>query len=137
MKQCRSVAKHLALPGIQPFLCPRTQSVSSAYLWSRGDGQINAATYLAGGVDFGPPGNVVTSANLTPDANGRPAGLTLEQFQITIRTGHDPLRNDGLAVMPWPIFRHMTGRDLDAIYAYLSCIPSAVTPNQHCANAGQ
>ncbi len=25
-----------------------------------GDGQVNAATYLAGGVDFGPPGNVVT-----------------------------------------------------------------------------
>src|SRR4029077_17187392 len=31
-----------------------------------GDGQINAATYLAGGVDFGPPGNVVPSANLAP-----------------------------------------------------------------------
>ncbi len=102
-----------------------------------GDGQINSATYLAGGVDFGPPGNVVTSANLTPDANGRPAGLTLEQFQITIRTGHDPLRNDNLAVMPWPILRHMTGRDLDAIYSYLSSIPSATTPAKHCTGAGQ
>jgi hypothetical protein len=99
-----------------------------------GDGQINGATYLAGGVDFGPS---VTSANLTPDANGRPAGLTLEQFQITIRTGHDPVRNDNLAVMPWPIFRHMTGRDLDAIYAYLSAIPPAQTPLTHCINAGQ
>ena len=26
--------------------------------------------------------------------------LTLEQFQIAIRTGHDPVRNDNLAVMP-------------------------------------
>ena len=98
-----------------------------------GDGQINAATYLAGGVDFGP----VTSANLPPDANGRPEGLTLEQFEIAIRTGHDPVRNDNLAVMPWPIYRHMTGRDLDAIYAFLSSIPPAKTPDIHCKNAGQ
>jgi hypothetical protein len=98
-----------------------------------GDGQINAATYLAGGVDFGP----VTSANLTPDANGRPEGLTLEQFEIAMRTGHDPVRNDNLAVMPWPYYRHMTDRDLHAIYAYLSSIPSAKTPDIHCANAGE
>jgi hypothetical protein len=102
-----------------------------------GDGQINAATYLAGGVDFGPPGNVVTSANLTPAVNGRPEGLTLEQFEIAIRTGHDPVRNDNLAVMPWPIYRHMTDRDLDAIYAFLSAIPPAQTPLKHCQNAGQ
>jgi hypothetical protein len=102
-----------------------------------GDGKIYAATYLAGGVDFGPPGNVVTSANLTPDVNGRPEGLTLEQFEIAIRTGHDPVRNDNLAVMPWPYYRHMTDRDLDAIYAYLSAIPSAQTPATHCQNAGQ
>jgi len=103
-----------------------------------GDGQINAATYLAGGVDFGPPGNVVTSANLTPDpATGRPEGLTLEQFEIAIRTGHDPVRNENLAVMPWPIYRHMTGRDLDAIYAFLSAIPSATPPATPCTNAGQ
>jgi hypothetical protein len=103
-----------------------------------GDGQINAATYLAGGVDFGPPGHVVTSANLTPDpATGRPEGLTLEQFEIAMRTGHDPVRNDNLDVMPWPIYRHMTDRDLDAIYAYLTAIPSAATPSVHCANAGQ
>jgi hypothetical protein len=96
-----------------------------------GDGQINSANYLAGGVNFG----VAVSANLTPDATGKPEGLTLEQFEIAIRTGHDPVRNDDLTVMPWPIYRHMTGRDLDAIYTYLSVIPSA-TPGS-CANAGQ
>jgi hypothetical protein len=31
----------------------------------------------------------------------------------------------------------MTDRDLDAIYAYLSSIPSAKTPDKHCANAGE
>jgi hypothetical protein len=114
------------VPGHNPF--PPPFGVS-------GDGQINSATYLAGGVDFGG----VTSKNLTPDAEGKPAGLTLEQFETALRTGHDPLdpKNGLLAVMPWPIYRHMTGRDLDAIYAYLSSIPSAKTPNIHCKNAGQ
>jgi hypothetical protein len=39
--------------------------------------------------------------------------------------------------MPWPYYRHMTGRDLDAIYAFLSSIPPAQTPVKHCANAGE
>jgi hypothetical protein len=115
-------------PGHNPF--PPPFGVS-------GDGQFNDVGYLAGGVDFGPPGNVVTSANLTPDVNGRPEGLTLEQFESAIRTGHDPIKNDTLAVMPWPIYRHMTDRDLDAIYAFLSAIPPATTPTTHCANAGE
>ena len=109
-------------PGHNPF--PPPVGVS-------GDGQINSANYLAGGVPFG----VAVSANLTPDATGKPAGLTLEQFQITIRTGHDPVRNDNMTIMPWPIYRHMTGRDLDAIYTFLSAIPSA-TPGS-CSGAGQ
>ncbi len=120
------------VPGHNPF--PPPFGVS-------GDGQINTATYLAGGVDFGPPpaAGGVTSKNLTPDADGKPAGLTLEQFETALRTGHDPLdpKNGLLAVMPWPIYRHMTGRDLDAIYAFLSSIPPAKTPDIHCKNAGQ
>jgi len=117
-------------PGHNPFPAPFGVS---------GDGQINSANYLAGGVAFGPPPSAggVVSANLTPDSNGKPAGLTLQQFQIAIRTGHDPLdpKFGLLAVMPWPILRNMTGHDLDAIYAYLTAIPSA-TPGS-CTNAGQ
>ena len=119
-------------PGHNPF--PPPFGVS-------GDGQINSANYLAGGVDVGPPlaAGGVTSANLTPDAEGKPDGLTLEQFENALRTGHDPLdpQNGLLAVMPWAYFRHMTGRDLDAIYTYLSAIPSAETPANHCKNPGQ
>ena len=72
-----------------------------------GDGQINAPTYLAGGVDFGPPGNIVTSANLTPDANGRPEGLTLEQFhQVGThpgchRTKLNSRSSGGTRMHPW------------------------------------
>lgn len=116
-------------PGHNPFPAPFGVS---------GDGQINSANYLAGGVAFGPPPPVgVVSANLTPDSTGKPAGLTLEQFENALRTGHDPLdpNNGLLAVMPWPYFRHMTGRDLDAVYAYLSAIPSA-TPGS-CTVPGQ
>jgi hypothetical protein len=121
-------------PGHNPFPPPFGAS---------GDGQFNDIGYLAGGVDFGPPPAMggVTSANITPDATGKPGGLTLEQFQSALRTGHDPLdpQNGLLAVMPWPAFRHMTGRDLDAIYAYLTAIPSATPPpvGMHCKSPGQ
>lgn len=82
---------------------------------------INSEQYLAGGRLFGP----FKSANITPDAYGRPAGLTFPEFLETIRSGYDP---DGsgriLQVMPWAAFRAMTDRDLRAVYEYLRAIPS-------------
>lgn len=85
--------------------------------------QVNAATYLGGGMAFGP----FISRNITPDANGLPAGLTLDQFITALRTGID---KDGaiLQVMPWPVFGLKTDRDLKAIYEYLSSIPSLSGP---------
>jgi len=69
--------------------------------------QINVPCYLSGGMDFGP----FRSRNLTPDANGLPAGLTLEEFIHVLRTGEDttspfnpPFDNGLLQVMPWPVF---------------------------------
>ena len=86
-------------------------------------GPVNAANYLAGGVPFGPG---LASANITPDADGKPAGMTLEEFIQTIRTGRDHENPaEILQVMPWPVFRHMTDRDLRAIYEYLRSIPHA------------
>jgi hypothetical protein len=84
--------------------------------------RVNTAGFLAGGQQFGP----FTSANITPDALGRPAGLTLNQFIATLRTGHNPLDPPGvlLQVMPWPAFGKKTDRDLTAIYEYLRSIPS-------------
>jgi hypothetical protein len=100
-----------------------------------GDGQVNAANFLAGGVPFFPPG--VYSANLTPDpVTGLPEGNTFAEFRTLIRTGHDPDNPDHiLQVMPWPILRNMTDRDLRAIYEYLSAIPPA-TPGS-CVAPGQ
>ncbi len=91
--------------------------------------QINAEGYLAGGTAFGP----FISRNLTPDANGRPAGLTRRQFSQVLRTGVDlkglppfvpSAANDLLQVMPWPVHRNMIDRELDALYEYLRSIPS-------------
>ena len=47
---------------------------------------LNTGQYFAGGRQFGP----VTSANITPDEFGRPAGLTREEFVQLMRTGRDP-----------------------------------------------
>lgn len=83
--------------------------------------QVNAPCYLAGGTPFGP----FVSRDITPWEDGKPAGLTLQEFTHVIRTGEDP-DNPGqlLQVMPWPVYQAMTDRDLRAMYEYLSAIPA-------------
>jgi cytochrome c553 len=112
--------------------CPTYKPGHNPYV-PGGDGQFNGANYLAGGVAFGP---FLTSANLTPDASGLPEqGNTFEKFLTLIRTGHDPDEgNRILQVMPWPVLRHMTDRDLRAIYEYLGAIPTAAPGT--CAGPG-
>lgn len=88
--------------------------------------KVNAQNYLAGGMAFGP----FISANITPNANGLPAGLTSDQFLNVMRTGQDP--DDPtklLQVMPWPAFHNMTDKDIRAIYEYLTAIPHAEPAN--------
>src|SRR4051794_37769930 len=53
--------------------------------------RINVAGFLGGGMPFPPPPAppFVTSRNLTPNAEGLPAGLTLDRFKETLRTGRD------------------------------------------------
>lgn len=83
--------------------------------------QVNTEGFLAGGNTFGP----VTSRNLTPDGNGKPAGMTLKQFIHTIRTGADDEQpGQYLQVMPWPVYRKMSDHELTAIYEYLRAIPA-------------
>ena len=91
--------------------------------------QINVDGYLAGGTTFGP---VIVSRNLTPDENGKPAGLTFAQFRLVMRTGKDlkhlpphvpSEENDLLQVMPWPVYGEMLDHDLRAIYEFLRAIP--------------
>jgi hypothetical protein len=111
-----------------------------------GTKQINIATYLGGGRDFGPVGSVphLYSRNLTPDKTGLPeGGRTFDQFVQIMRTGIDldnvhpnctapgvpancfepPFNGSLLQVMRWPSFQNMTDHDLRAIYEYLSAVP--------------
>lgn len=91
--------------------------------------QFNTAGYLSGGRAFGP----FTSANITPDSTGKPAGITLAQFKNLLRTGHDPHAPENiLQVMPWPIYGMMSDHDLDAVYTYLKSIPPLPTPAATC-----
>jgi hypothetical protein len=86
--------------------------------------QINTTNYLAGGARFGP----FVSTNLTPDTNGRPGGLTFEEFEARMRTGmtpNHPQFGPFLQVMPWPSYQGMTDRELKAIYEYLRAVPHA------------
>ena len=87
---------------------------------------INTEQYLAGGNPFGP----FVSRNITPCADGKPAGFTAEEFVQVMRTGVD--RKEGasgppdtplLQVMPWPVYSKMTDCDLRAIYEFLRAIP--------------
>jgi hypothetical protein len=95
--------------------------------------QVNSTHYLAGGTSFGP----FTSRNITPEANGLPAGLTLQEFLQVIRHGTDidgdhPALGPLLQVMPWPVYQEMRTSDLRAIYEYLKAIPHA----ERCATVG-
>ncbi|HZT36427.1 MAG TPA: hypothetical protein VFA28_00915 [Bryobacteraceae bacterium] len=114
--------------------------------------RVNPDTYLAGGRDFGPFANIphLYSRNLTPDKNGLPAGgHTFPEFLDIMRRGTDfdhlhpncagvntppnclqpPFNGEVLQVMPWPVYRNMTDRDLLAIYTYLSAIPCSPGPS--------
>ena len=83
---------------------------------------INAARYLAGGRAFGP---LIVSPNLTPDAEGRPAGLSWPEFRELLRTGRDPDEAGRLLqIMPWPVYGKMSDRDLRAVYEFLRAVPS-------------
>lgn len=114
--------------------------------------EINQATYLGGGRDFGaiaPGAAHIISRNLTPDKTGMPeGGRTFSEFVQIMRTGVDldhlhptcptgvvntgcipaPFDGDLLQTMPWPGLKDLTDRDLRAIYEYLSAIPCVAGP---------
>jgi hypothetical protein len=116
-----------------------------------GDGELNAAYYLAGGTPFHVGDEVEVSPNITPNHDGLPAGMTEEEFVHAMRTGeHADAHGHAAAmdttdeehgvmeIMPWPMFRHMTEKDLKAIYRYLKSIPHAHTPAEgSCSGPGQ
>jgi hypothetical protein len=92
--------------------------------------QLNGANYLAGGVPMAELGyNNVVSVNLTPDSKGLPAGLTLQQFKVSLtQMGHttpEPSNPESTVPMPRQIYANFTNSDVAAIYEYLKAVPPA------------
>ena len=80
--------------------------------------------YLSGGKVYGTAPNVAKAANLTPDALGNPAGLSLKQFKAAMRQGISSIDSSKKIVsMPWPTYATMADTDVKAIYEYLRAIP--------------
>lgn len=99
---------------------------------------VNSPLYAGPGL-----GPNIISRNLTPDHTGNPeGGNDLQTFITIMRTGHDfdtlhlncgenvtdncylpPVNGAVLQVMPWPLYRDMTDRQLTAIWTYLSTVP--------------
>jgi hypothetical protein len=113
-----------------------------------GNKQVNPATYLAGGQNFGTldPNGLsapIITRNLTPDYAGNPeGGHSYNDFVSIMTTGVDldgihptctgalnqgcvpfPFNGKLLQIMPWPAFQSMTSRQIQAIFEYLSAIP--------------
>jgi hypothetical protein len=127
---------------------PQTEYAPGNDPYFRGQtAEINPATYLGGGRDFGkvgPPSTPdIISRNLTPDITGMPeGGRSFEEFRQIMRTGVDldnihpncnlfittncfnaPTDGSLLQIMPWPNLSKLSDNDLLAIYTYLSTIP--------------
>jgi hypothetical protein len=124
---------------------PQTEYVSNPYFGAKEE--VNPATYLGGGRNFGPliPGSYpIISRNLTPDKSGLPeGGSTFDDFVQHMRTGIDddhlhptcapgvvapncipaPFNGNLLQIMPWPNYKHLSDHDLRAIYEYLRAVP--------------
>ncbi len=85
---------------------------------------------FAGGFEFGMPGGVVTSPNLTPHETGM-KNYTLEMFLSKFKMYTDsnyvlPAITPGTmqTPMPWTMYAGMTEEDLTAIYKYLQSLPA-------------
>ena len=157
--------KNRALVGLRSYLvnqggCDDCHDTGPAAQFARGGNpffgqpkQVNPATYLGGGRNFGkisgPPSPDIISRNLTPSTKtGLPEGdHTFEEFLTIFRTGKDfdhlhpncsalvttncfptnppnpPFNGDLLQIMPWPNYQELTDHDIRAIYEYLTAVP--------------
>ena len=71
------------------------------------------------------PWGVSFTANLTPDKETGLGDWSAQTFKDAIRSGRHMGRGRPiLPPMPWPMYRHMTDQDIEAIFAYLRTIPA-------------
>jgi mono/diheme cytochrome c family protein len=95
-------------------------------------GEPNAQRQLAGshlGIAYTDPftddlPGIAYPSNLTPDPMTGLGNWTDVQIAAAIRNGDSSGGAGHLTGMSWPLYRHMTDDDVDAIVAYLRSIPS-------------
>jgi hypothetical protein len=72
---------------------------------------------FGGGFILDGPWGRVASANITPD----PSGIDGAIFMQAILTGYVNVRKIN-QIMPWHIYRGMTGEDIASVFAYLKTL---------------
>jgi mono/diheme cytochrome c family protein len=83
------------------------------------------ATVAATNTAWSGPWGVSYTANLTPDPETGLGKWTYRNFADTIRTGrHMGRGRQILPPMPYPMYKHFTDQDMEAVYTYLRTIPA-------------
>src|SRR6202043_2586570 len=82
----------------------------------------NVGKPFAGGRAIETPFGVITSSNITPDADTGIGAWTDEQFENAVRKGLHPDGSRLYPAMPFPAYTKMSRDDVLAIRAYLATV---------------
>jgi mono/diheme cytochrome c family protein len=83
----------------------------------------------AGGLGIETPFGTVYASNLTPHGEAGIGRWSAAHFWRALHNGRSMDGRLLYPAFPYPSFTHVTREDSDAIYAYLSTVPPAPTPN--------
>lgn len=76
--------------------------------------------YMAGGMKWKIEGKKIYASNITPHKETGIGAYTKEDFREAVRTGRAP--GNKMLRYPMPKFKHMTDKQLDAMYAYIQTL---------------
>ena len=93
-------------------------------------GQIDKKFAFSGGREFEMPDGMLSSSNITPDAETGIGNWSLAVFMARFKS-YDPIahpfsdlkKDDQQSIMPWTMYAGMDSTDLAAIYKYLQSLP--------------
>ena len=85
---------------------------------------------LAGGRAFKTDFGTFYSPNITPDASTGIGRWTFEDFKNAMRHGEAPDGSNYFPAFPYTSYTHMTDRDLEDLWAYLSAQPAVDQANR-------
>jgi mono/diheme cytochrome c family protein len=89
---------------------------------------LNAGKPFAGGRPIETPFGIITSSNITPDADTGIGAWSDEQFDNAVRKGIRPDGSKLYPAMPYPAYTKMTRDDVLAIRAYMATVEPVHQP---------